>query len=403
MSGPFATVSDQYVEVLGMQFSPDAAPSSANMNTYLGPSHNLLTCRLTKAFWWYRTSPGEGKPDCQSLFGRLDWSEEIANPSPLGSQSNSRAKWVGKTGFHQSSGATAFVEWSSAVYSQTSEIGVSDAPTGRSELRRLNPLHDVSPAMTLSGMRRLIDSDRSPASSLLVSHPCSYRRGRWVGAFSSVRRAGRLRIGNEHAGIRPSDIHEGLLGCRGTNPSTSSTRVQARRVMSLQRPTAAFSDAERVRSRSTRCCRSDRRDVVSRPVWASQKDSLLGRKQGTHGFLVPARDPWGSSARATFRSGLRPLGKSANPTPEPTESDPQVLRFCQAGRLLPAPSGPHQQGTPPWEFPGSKQGPTGSWQHGGTFPGFLDKGDVMIHRPYLVAGPAGSDWRTRRPSQQSIY
>ena len=228
MSGQPNTTSDQYGEVLGMQFNPDAAPSSANMTTDLGASQNHLTCRLTKAVWWYRPSSGEGKPDCQSLFGRLDWSEEIANPSPLGRQSNSRAKWVGKTGFHQSSGATAFVEWSSAVHNKTSEIGVSDAPTGRSDLRRLNPLNDVSPAMTLSGMRRLIDSDRSPASSLLVSHPCNYRRGRSVGAFSSVRRAGRLRIANGHA-------------------------------------------------------RTHRRDVVSRPVWAAQKDSLLGSKQG---------DPW---------------------------------------------------------------------------------------------------------------
>jgi hypothetical protein len=31
--------------------------------------------------------------------------------------------------------------------------------------------------------------------------------------------------------------------------------------------------------------------------------------------------------------------------------------------------------------------------------GFLDKGEVMIHRPYLVAWPVGSDWRTRRPSR----
>jgi hypothetical protein len=31
--------------------------------------------------------------------------------------------------------------------------------------------------------------------------------------------------------------------------------------------------------------------------------------------------------------------------------------------------------------------------------GFLGKGDVIIHRPYLVAGPVGSDWRTRRPSR----
>jgi hypothetical protein len=357
MSGHPHTQSDQYVEVLSMQFSPDAAPSSANMTMDLGPSQNLLTCRLTKAIWWYRTSPGEGNLDCQSLSGRLGWSEEIANPSPLGSQSDSRAKWVGKTGFHQSRHTTAFVEWSSAVHSKTSEIGVSDAPTDRSDLRRLNPPNDLSPATTLSGMRRLIDSDGSPAFSLLVSHPCSYRRGRSVGAFSSVRRVGRLRIANGHAGNRVSDIHEGPLGCKGTNLSASSTRVQARRVMSLQRPEPVFSDAERARSRSTRCCRPDRRDVVSRPVWIAQtRTPSSGASRGTHGFLVPARDPWDSSAQATCRSGLRPLGKSANPTPEPTTSDPQVLRFCQAGRLLPAPSGPHQQALPmgaPWQQTGA--------------------------------------------------
>jgi hypothetical protein len=226
MSGHTNTKSDQYVEVLGMQFSPDAAPSSANMTTDLVASQNHLTCRLTKAVCSCITSSGEGKPDCQSLSGRLDWSEEIANPSPLGSQSDSRAKWVGKTGLLQSRHTTAFVEWSSAVYSKTSEIGVSDAPTGRSDLRRLNPPNDVSPAMTLAGMRRLIDSDGSPASSLLVSHPCSYRWGRSIGTFSSVRRAGRLRIANGHA-------------------------------------------------------RTHRRDVVSRPVWTAQQGLPLGSKQGT--------------------------------------------------------------------------------------------------------------------------
>ena len=35
--------------------------------------------------------------------------------------------------------------------------------------------------------------------------------------------------------------------------------------------------------------------------------------------------------------------------------------------------------------------------------GFLDKGDVMIHRPYLVAGLVRSDRRTRQLRQQSIY
>ena len=298
MSGHTHTKSDQYVEVIGTQSSPDAAPSTANMITDLGPSQNYLTCRLTKAAWWYRPSPGEGKPDCQSLFGRLDWSEEIANPSPLGSQSDSRAKWVGKTGFHRSSGVTAFVEWSSAVHSKTSEIGVSDAPTDRSDLRRLDPPSELSPAMTLPGMRRLIDSDRSPAFSLLVSHPCSSTLNRVIGAFSSVRRAGRLRIGNGHARNRPSDIHQGLLGWRGTNLSTFSTGVQARRLMSLQPPTAAFSDCN--------APGPDRQGVAVLtgemlcPVLSGphKRTPSSGESRGTHGCLVPARDPWGSSARA---------------------------------------------------------------------------------------------------------
>jgi hypothetical protein len=288
MSGDITTTRDQYVEVLGMHFNPDAAPSSANMITDLGPSKNLLTCDLTKAVLWYRPSPGEGKPDCRSLSGRLDWSEEIANPSPLDGQSNLRAKWVGKTGFLRSRHTTACVELSSAVHSKTSEIGVGDAPR---------------------------------AFSLLVSHLCTCTRGRSVGAFSSVRRAGRLRIANGHTGNRVSDIHEGPLGCRGTNFTASSTRVQARRVMSLQRPTATFSDAERIRSRSTRCCRPDRRDVVSRPIRVAPKDSLLGSKQG---------DPW---------------------------------------------------------VPGTSQEPMG----------FRGKADVV--RPYLFAGPAGSDRLHRRPSR----
>jgi hypothetical protein len=96
-----------------------------------------------------------------------------------------------------------------------------------------------------------------------------------------------------------SDIHQGLLGCRGTNLSTFSTRVQARRVMSLQRPVPAFSDAERARSRSTRCCGSARREVCSRRAWTAQQGLPLGSKQGAHGFLVPARDPWSSSAKTT--------------------------------------------------------------------------------------------------------
>src|ERR1039458_30332 len=123
MSGHPNTVSDQYVEVSGTQFNPDTAPSSANMTTDLGPSQNHLTCHLTKAVCWYKPSSGEGTLDRQSLFGRLGWSEEIANPSPLGSQNDSRAKWVGKMTLLQSRHTTACVEWSSAVRSQASGSG----------------------------------------------------------------------------------------------------------------------------------------------------------------------------------------------------------------------------------------------------------------------------------------
>jgi hypothetical protein len=311
MSGHMVTMSDQNVEVLGTQFNPDAAPSSANMITDLGPSQNLLTCDLTKAVWWYRPSPGEGSFDSQSLFGRSDWLEQIANPSPLGSQNDSRAKWVGKTGFYRSRHTTACVELSSAVHSKTSEVGVGDAPTDRSDLRRLNPLNESSPAMTLSGMRRPIDSDRSPAFPLLVPYPCSCTRGRSVGAFSSVRRAGRLRIANGHARHRISGF---------TKPSAPMNNVAV-------------------------CERS------------TTDGTLLG-------------------------PGTRPV------------SNHKVLRLCQTGSLF-SPRLGRKQGLPPrgvhdnkqgdpW-VPGTNQGPMG-------FPG---KGDAMIQRPYLFAGPAGTDWRTR--------
>jgi hypothetical protein len=151
-------------------------------------------------------------------------------------------------------------------------------------------------------MRRLIDSDRSPASPLLVSHPCSYRRGRSVGAFSSVRRAGRLRIANGHAGNRVSDIHEGLLGCRGTNFTTSSTRVQARRVMSLQRPVPAFSDwsASGLDPRGVAVL-TDGMSCLDR----TDKDSLLGSEQGDPWVPGTNQGPIGFLGKATCRSGLR--------------------------------------------------------------------------------------------------
>jgi hypothetical protein len=65
----------------------------------------------------------------------------------------------------------------------------------------------------------------------------------------------------------------------------------------------------------------------------------------------------------------------------------KVLRFSQAGYCYP----PRLDRT-------NRALPHGSSLAANRDPhGFLDKGDVMIHRPYLVAGPVGSDWRTRRP------
>ena len=74
----------------------------------------------------------------------------------------------------------------------------------------------------------------------------------------------------------------------------------------------------------------------------------------------------------------------------------KVLRFCQAGPRVPSCLG-HTTGTSltgaPWQQAGT---PLGSRQHTGA-NGFLGKGDVTIHRPYMAARPVGSDWRTRRP------
>jgi hypothetical protein len=70
-------------------------------------------------------------------------------------------------------------------------------------------------------------------------------------------------------------------------------------------------------------------------------------------------------------------------------SNDKVLRFSQAGHCCP----PRLDRTNRALLNGSSLAANRD-PHG-----FLGKGDVMIHRPYLVAWPVGSDWRTRRPSQ----
>jgi hypothetical protein len=208
---------------------------------------------------------------------------------------------------------TASLEALLAVHSRGSQVVVSDAPTDRSDLRRLNRLNELSPAMTLSGMRRLIDSDRSPAFSLLVPHPCSCTRGRSVGAFSSVRRAGRLRIASGHARHRMSGFTRGRWVSEGRT-SQPSVQWQRSLCVSVQPPMASFSDLERVWSRSTRCCGSAKREVCSRRAGTAQQGLPLGRattSRGTH--RVPRQrqrnDPLAVLGRLARGERL------ANPTP----------------------------------------------------------------------------------------
>ena len=61
----------------------------------------------------------------------------------------------------------------------------------------------------------------------------------------------------------------------------------------------------------------------------------------------------------------------------------KVLRISPAGQFIPS-AWPHQRG--PATLPGSNRGPKV----------VLDSmGNVMIYRTSLVAGPVGSEWRTR--------
>jgi hypothetical protein len=131
------------------------------------------------------------------------------------------------------------------------------------------------------------------------------------------------------------------------------------------------------------------RDVVSRPVGRHQQGlppreqagDLMGpwHQPGTH------RVPRQGDAAAR---GLRACGKQPrNRRPNAPGLDSQMLRFCQAGHC-----GPSRQART------NRNLPHGSALAANRDPrGFLGKGDVMIHRPCLVAWPVGSEWRTRRP------
>ncbi len=93
--------------------------------------------------------------------------------------------------------------------------------------------------------------------------------------------------------------------------------------------------------------------------------------------------------RALHQDGS-PVGGRRSATPRLSIAK----RCCGSGRqdLVSRPVWTEPTGSSPmgslWQQTGT---PMGSWQQAGT-NGFLGKGDVMIHGPYLAAGPVGSDW-----------
>jgi hypothetical protein len=189
--------------------------------------------RLTLTACSYIVLHCEGSVDFQFLCGRLGWLELVAKPSSLDSKSNwepTSEEWESMSCLRFQY-ETASLEALLAVHSRGSQVVVSDAPTDRSDLCRLNRLNELSPAMTLSGMRRLIDSDKSPAFSLLVPHPCSCTRGRSVGRGLFLCSPSGPPAHSQWAREAPDErIHQGTLGFRGTNLSTFSTREQCRGV-----------------------------------------------------------------------------------------------------------------------------------------------------------------------------
>jgi hypothetical protein len=113
---------------------------------------------------------------------------------------------------------------------------------------------------------------------------------------------------------------------------------------------------------------------VSRPVWASQKDSLLGSKQGTSWVPGTNQGPiefLGKATRPHVVFGPVASNRETDARTRPV-SVHKVLRFCQAGHC-----GPSRQARTirhsPWERPGNKQGPLGSWQQEGAHMGSLVK------------------------------
>lgn len=90
--------------------------------------------------------------------------------------------------------------------------------------------------------------------------------------------------------------------------------------------------------------------------------------------------PWASSSLLDGSSGQK------DPRPEPpTFTFHKLLRLCPAGHCYPPRLDRINRDLPHGSALGSKQEPSGSWQYGGTPPGFLGKGVVLT--PASVVHP----------------
>jgi hypothetical protein len=195
-----------------------------------------------------------------------------------------------------------------AAHCRISSVGASDAPTDRTNRRRLNPHNDLSLARMPAAVKRLF-------------------------------------------------IETQVLICRALYQDGS--------------PVEGRHSATPRLSIAKRCCGSGRRGIRTRPACSASD----GASREGASSLPRANVPVGGTNRAAASS---PGGRCSVPSRE-------------GGTVRLARPGPYQ-GNPQPRVLGSKREP----------PGFFVMGDATIPRLYLVARPAGSEWRTRRPSRLSI-
>ena len=191
------------------------------------------------------------------------------------------------------------IEWSLAVRKKDPRLGVGNAFADSTDLRRLNPPSELSLASTLAAMKRLfMDSGRSRVSPLFRLHLCSFSLNGVIGTFASTRRPGRLRT-VRHARHRMSGFTRVTGLQRGQPPSLRYSWKRSPCVR-LQPPRAMFSDwnAPGLGRQGVAVLT----DGMSCPTLSRshKRTPSSGVSRGTHGFLVPARGPWGSAARAAW-------------------------------------------------------------------------------------------------------